>query len=73
MSSRPLDHSRHIAVTLGTLTHQQQVATLDSPAETGDRHFVAALPAPHIGQQPLADVGGDGFPTLAGGTSEVGE
>ena len=58
---------------LGAFTHQQQVAILDGPGEIGDRDFVAALPAPDIGQQTLADICGDGLPTLAGGAGEIGK
>jgi len=73
MSSRLLDHSRHFAVALGTLANQQQVAILDGPGEIGDRHCVSALPAPDVGQQALADFGGDGLPALAGEAGEVGK
>lgn len=41
----------------GTPVYQQQVAALDGPADVVDRHFVAALTAPDIGQQALADPG----------------
>lgn len=58
---------------LSTFAHQQQIAPLHDPAEVGDRHSVAAVPAPHIGQQALADIGGDGLPALAGWPGEAGE
>ncbi len=73
MRLRPLDHSRHVTVARGALAYQQQVATLDGPCEIGDRHFVPALPAPDVGQQALANIGGDGLPALAGGAGEVGK
>ena len=58
---------------LGAFTHQQQVATLDGPGEIGDRDFVAALPAPDVGQQALADICGNRLPALAGGAGEIGK
>ena len=60
-------------MTLCTLAYQQQVATLDGSGGIGDRHFVAALPAPDVGQQTLADIYGDGLPTLACGAGEIGK
>lgn len=36
-----------------------------------DRHFATALHAPDVGQQPLADIGGNRFPALAGGAGEI--
>ena len=66
-------HPRYVTVTLSTFAHQQQAATLDGPVEIGNRHFVAALPAPDVGQQALADFSVDGLPALAGGAGEVRE
>ena len=68
---RALDYPCHITVAFGALAHQQQVATLDGAAEIGDRGFVTALPAPDIGQQPLADIGRDRLPAPACGLGEI--
>ena len=54
-----LNHPCHITVAFGALAHQQQIAAFDDAAEVGDRCFVAALPAPNVGQQALANGGGD--------------
>jgi hypothetical protein len=59
-------------VALGAFAHQQQVATFDGSAEIGNRHFVATSAAPDVGQQTLADIGGDGLPALAGGRVKSG-
>jgi len=66
-----LDHPRHITGAFGTTTNQQQVATRDGAAEIGDRHFMAAVGTPDIGQQALPGVGWDGLPTLTGRWGEV--
>lgn len=69
---RTLDHPCHITAAFGALAHQQQVATLDGAAEIVDLGFVTAVAAPDVGQQPLADVGRDGLPALAGGFGKLG-
>ena len=70
---RGLNHPRDIAVAFGALAHQQQIAAFDDAAEVGDRCFVAAMPAPNVGQHSLADGDGDRLPTLAGGFCESGQ
>ena len=72
-SDERLDHPCHITAAFGALAHQQQVATLDGAAEIGDRGFVTALAAPDVGQQPLANVGRDGLPALAGRLGKSGQ
>jgi len=61
------------AIIQAILAGQQQVATLDGAAEIGDRCFVTALAAPDVGQQPLANVGRDGLPALAGRLGKSGQ
>lgn len=68
---RALDHPCHVTVAFGALAHQQQVAALDSAAEVDDRSFMTALPAPDVGQQPLADIGRDRLSALARRWGEV--
>ena len=70
---RALDDPGHVTLAFGTLAHQQQVASLEGAGEVGDGRFVAAMAAPGIGQQALADVDGDGFPALAGWVGESGQ
>jgi hypothetical protein len=60
-------------VAFGALAHQQQIAAFDDAAEVGDRCFVAELPESNIGQQALANGGGDRYPTQAGGFCESGQ
>jgi hypothetical protein len=60
-------------VAFGAPAHQQQVATLDGAAEIGDRGFVTALAAPDVGQQPLADIGGNRLPALTGWLGKSGQ
>ena len=72
MKSRPLNQSRYVTLTLGTLAHQHQITAFDGSAKMGDRHLLKASPAPHIGQQKLADVRRNGFPALAGGVGKFG-
>lgn len=55
----------------GAFAHQQQIVDLDGATEIGDRRFVTAPCAPHVGQQPVADVGWDGLPALARRRGEV--
>jgi len=71
--SSTFDHPCHIALAFATFDHQQQVAANNASTEIGDCHCVTALPTPDVGQQPLADIGGNGRSTLAGGVAEVGE
>jgi len=70
---RALDYPRYITLAFGALAHPQQVACLESASEVGDGRFVAAMAAPDVGQQALADFGRDGFPTLAGEFGESGQ
>jgi len=70
--SSTFEHPRHIALAFGTFAHQQQVAATHGYIEIDDRHCVTALPTPHVSQQLLADIGGNGLPALAGGVAEVG-
>jgi hypothetical protein len=62
---RALDHPCHVTVALGAFPDQRQVAAVDGTAEVGDGHFTTAVGASDVGQQALADVGGNGLPTLA--------
>lgn len=55
-----------LTVAFGALSLQQKIAVFNGAAEIGDRCFVTAQAAPNVGQQPLAEVGSDGTPALAG-------
>jgi hypothetical protein len=67
---RALDDSGHVTLAFGAHAHQQQVASLEGAGEVGDGRLVAAMSAPDVGQQALADVCWDRFPALAGGFGE---
>lgn len=70
---RTFNDPRHVAVAFGTLANQQQVTALDGSTEIGDRRFVAALPAPHIRQQALAEISWNRFPAMTSWLGESGE
>lgn len=57
-AKKNLDDPGHLTLAFGALAHQQQVASLGCVGEVGDGRCVAAMAAPDVGQQALADVGG---------------
>ncbi len=63
---RALDHSCQITLAFGTFANQQQVPALDRSAEVGDRHLVAAISIPDIGQQAANECPPGWIPTADG-------
>lgn len=70
---RTLDDPGHVTLAFGALAHQQQVAPLEGTGEVGDGRFVTTLATPDVGEQSLADVGGNGLPVLTGWLGESGQ
>ena len=57
---------------LVALPSQDQVAVLDTASEVGNGDAGSAVTTPNIAQQALADLSGDGLPSLEGLRCETG-